>query len=444
MSLDLKQSSAPVTSVEELIAFFEDAERPAAGHQIGLEHEKLVYVNATGKPATYEGAHGIEALLNGLAAKGYEPFRETPNGPAIALTRKRLTVSLEPGGQFELSGTPFRTAREAHDENVRHVAEVKEVAGPLGLSLVALGYRPFVRLDDMPWMPKTRYRVMRQSLPERGALALNMMLMTATGQVSLDWSSEADCVEKVTLAARLSPLMVALYANSPLKEGKPSGYMSYRNRVWDEVDPTRTGYLKSFLDGSFSYRAYVEWALEAPLLFLRRSGEYLRPRMTFRELLNKGYDGAPALHSDWVDHLSTLFPEIRLKKVLEVRGADCVDVPLTGSLPALWRGLLYDAGARSEGASLLPKLGHEEHLELHDLARREGLAASWRGRTLGAWAKDLAAIARRGLQRLEPADASLLDPLEAVAESGHSPAERVLRALEQTKEPAKFFPSFVL
>ncbi len=443
MSLDLQQSQAPISAVLELVKFFESAQRPAAGHQVGLEHEKLVYT-ASGAPVPYEGERGIGALLSALAPKGYEPFREAPQLPIIALVRGRATVSLEPGGQLELSGTPFGTAREAHAENLAHLREVKGAASGLGLHVVTLGYRPFVKRDQMPWMPKTRYRVMRESLPERGALALNMMLMTATGQVSLDWADEADCVQKVTLTARLAPLMVALYANSPLSEGAPTGYLSYRSRVWDEVDPTRCGYLPSFFDGSFSYRAYVEWALDAPLLFLRREGQYLRPKLTFRQLLAQGYGGKPALYSDWVDHLSTLFPEVRLKKVMEVRGADCADAGMTGALPALWRGLLYDAGARDEAARLLPALTLAEHRAFHDTARREGLEGTLRGAPLAKLAAELVEISRRGLKRLDPEDAPLLDPLAEQAASGRSPARKVLAVHEQLKDPAKVLAAFAI
>ncbi|WNG60487.1 glutamate--cysteine ligase [Archangium gephyra] len=436
MSLDLQRAtSEPITSVDMLLAGFRSAEKPPSQHLLGLEHEKFVYPVQSARPVPYEGPSGIGALLERMAPNGYTPFRETPTSPAIALQKGMLTISLEPGGQLELSGSPLRTAREAHAENLAHLAEVKAAAGPLGLRLVALGYRPFATTADMPWMPKTRYLAMRQSLPERGRLALNMMLMTSTGQVSLDWSSEADCVRKTVLTARLAPLMVALYANSPIVDGKPSGYMSFRNRVWDEVDPTRCGYLRSFFDGSFSYRAYVDWALDAPILFLRRRGEYLRPKMTFRQFMKDGFEGAPADMSDWTDHLSTLFPEVRLKKVMEVRGADCVSAPMTGALAALWRGLLYGPGAMDEAEKLLPQLSFEEHLAFHDTARRQGLAGRLRDQEIHRLAGEMVAIARRGLERLDREDAPLVEPLAEVAASGRSPGQFVLEAWEKDPRP---------
>jgi glutamate--cysteine ligase len=446
MSLDLKRSVAePIASVDVLVDTFRAAEKPRAQHRLGLEHEKFVYPRANARPVPYEGPSGIGALLEKMgAAGGYTLFRETPDSPVIALQRGIETVSLEPGGQLELSGSPFHTAREAQAENLKHLAEAKAAAAALGLQLVALGYRPFDKTGEMPWMPKTRYKVMRRTLPERGRLALNMMLMTATGQVSLDWEDEADCVRKTVLVARLAPLMVALYANSPLLESKPSGYMSFRNRVWEEVDPSRCGYLPAFFDGSFSYRAYVEWALDAPLLFLRREGEYLHPKLTFRQLLKEGFEGKPAEMGDWTDHLSTLFPEVRLKKVIEVRGADCASAEMTGGLAALWRALLYDRGALEEAERLLPKLSFQEHLAFHDTARKEGLAGRLGTQELHRLAAEMVAIARRGLERLDPQDAPLLEPLAQVAASGRSPAQAVLEAWEKDPRPESLLSRFTL
>ena len=436
MSLDLAAgASSALTSTDELLAYFRAGEKAPGALQVGLEHEKFLYRQGTAAPVPYEGSDGVGALLGKLQAHGYSPFREAEGLPVIALQRGMETVSLEPGGQIELSGSPQVTARAAADENARHLAELKAAASSLGLRVVALGYRPFEDTASMPWMPKSRYGAMRQSLGARGALALDMMLLTATGQVSLDWTSEADCAEKVTLVARLSPLMVALYANSPLRHGKPSGYMSFRSHVWTDVDRARCGYLPSMLDGSFSYRGYTEWALQAPVLFLRRGGAYRVPNATFGELLKTGFEGAPLTQSDWADHLSTLFPEVRIKKVLEVRGADCCGPEMTAALPALWRGLLYDAEARAEAAELLPRLSFSEHLELHALAGREGLRGTFRGVPLWRAAQALVEVARRGLRRLPGEDATLLAPLIQVANGGVSPAERLLDAHARGASP---------
>jgi glutamate--cysteine ligase len=429
MSLDLAPGvSRPVHAVEDLLGYFRSAERGAGPFKVGLEHEKLLFTRADGLPVPYEGERGIGALLAKMQVHGYAPFSEAPGLPTIALQRGVETVSLEPGGQLELSGSPFVTAREAAAENARHLAELKAAADALGLRVVMLGYRPFEDTDSMPWMPKSRYGAMRSSLGSRGPLARDMMLLTATGQVSLDWTSEADCAEKVTVAARLAPLLVALYANSPLRQGVPSGFMSYRSHVWTAVDGARCGYLPFMLDGTFTYRGYAEWALDAPVLFLRRDGKYVVPGVPFRALLAHGYGGAPVTESDWADHLSTLFPEVRIKKVLEVRSADCCGPAMTAALPALWRGLLYDPAARAEALDLLPRLSFSEHLELHALAGREGLRGRFREVPLWRLAREMVEISRRALRRMDPDDAALLAPLAEVANGGVSPAERLLEA----------------
>jgi glutamate--cysteine ligase len=214
--------------------------------------------------------------------------------------------------------------------------------------------------------------------------------------------------------------------------------------VWTDVDPSRCGFLPSMFDNSFSYAAYVDWALDAPLLFLRRRGQYLRPQITFRQLLQDGFDGQPATHSDWVDHISTLFPEVRIKKVVEIRSADSADGPMTGALAALWRGLLYDPTALSDAARILPPLSYHQHLELMEVARRDGLKGTWEHISLARAAQDMVAVARRGLQALDPEDVPLLEPLEALAASGHSLAERVLRAFEEDKNPARLLARFSL
>ena len=445
MSLDRKPTDLrTLTTPEALVDTFQQAERPEGSSWVGLEHERFVYPRASAEPVPYGGPGGISALFAALEPAGYQPFRESPEGPTIALTRGGLTVSLEPGGQVELSGTPFRTAREVHAEAVLHAAHLRTAAAQLGLVPACIGYRPWGVPAEMPWMPKERYAAMRQTLASRGRLALDMMLMTCTTQVSLDWTDEADCARKVTLAARLAPLLVALYANSPLLRGQPSGWQSYRSRVWNEVDPSRCGYFPALVDGSFSYRAYCDWALDAPLLFLRRQGRYLTPRLTFRELLARGWEGAPALASDWTDHLSTLFPEVRIKAVLEVRSADSGSVATAGALAALWRGLLYDARALEDAGRLLPRLPFSEHLAFHAEAQRNGLRGTVRGVPLGELARGMVAVAREGLQRLDPLDVPLLEPLEEIVRTGRSPADALLAAFARDPSPASLLAATAL
>jgi glutamate--cysteine ligase len=437
MSLDRAPTDVrTLSSVQDLVDTFRAAEKPSSQFQVGLEHERFVYPLASSTPVPYPGPHGIGALLGALEPKGYQPFRDSPDGPTIALTQKRLTVSLEPGGQVELSGAPYRTAREAHAESVRNAADIRSAAASLGLIPACFGYRPWGTAAEMPWMPKARYAAMRETLGARGRLARDMMQMTCTTQASFDWANEADCARKVTLAARLAPVLVALYANSPLVDGRPVGWQSYRSRVWNEVDPARCGYFPAMLDGSFSYLAYVNWALDAPLLFLRREGQYQKPKLTFRTLLAEGWQGSPALASDWTDHLSTLFPEVRIKSVLEVRSADGGSVATAGAMAALWRGLFYDAQALEEAGRLVPQLSFAEHLAFHAEAQRLGLHGKLGKTPISALARDMVQVARAGLLRLDAEDAPLLEPLEGTARTGRSAADVLLAAHAKDPSPA--------
>lgn len=445
MSLDTNQSAGDVlTQLDQLVATLREAERGPGPLLIGLEHEKLLFPRGTTRPVAYEGASSVRALLEAFERRGYLAFREGPGLPPIAMVKGVQTISLEPGGQLELSGSPFGTAREAHQENLDHLVELKALAEPLGLQAVALGYRPFVGLDEMPWMPKSRYQLMRETLVSRGRLARAMMLMTATGQVSLDWRDEADCAKKVIASARIAPILVALFANSPIANGELTGYQSWRSRVWNEVDPARCGYPPAMLDGSFSYRAYVEWVVDAPMLFLRRDGRYLDPRATFRQLMERGWEGQPLTMSDWSDHLSTMFPEVRLKKIIEIRSADANDAAMTGALAALMRALLYEPSALADVSQVLPPLSPSAHLELHASAQRSGLQARLGAGTLADYAVELVALARRSLLRLDPLDAPLLEPLREIAHSGRARAVDVAAQFEAEKEPAAFLRRFEL
>ena len=440
MSLDSQQTDQrPISGQNDLFEYFRLGERPA--RMVGLEHEKLIYPVDGALPVPYEGRRGIAAVLAGFERFGWKPVREAPDKPVIAAARGNATLSLEPGGQFELSGTPYATAAQAHRENLAHLDELKQVCAPLGLRVVALGYRPFETVTSMPWMPKTRYTAMRQTLGTRGKLALEMMLMTATGQVSLDFGDEADCARKVTLVARASPLLVALFANSPLRQGADSGFLSYRSHVWSDVDPSRCGYQAFFLDGSFSYAKYVEWALAAPMLFLRRGGKYLTPPLTFGQFIERGFENERAVQEDWSDHLSTLFPEVRVKKLIEVRAADCNGVEMTGGLAAMMRGLMYSPDALERALAFLPKLPLAEHLEFHELAQREGLEAKWNGQSLAAMTVELLKVAREGLAKLGDDEPALLDALDVVAKGGRSPARRVLEA---PRSPTALLDAFTL
>jgi glutamate--cysteine ligase len=433
MSLDSAQTAnTPISSIDDLLSIFHAGSRGDKPLLLGLEHEKLLVASDGVSPVPHLGANGVEALLKKFGVNGYTEYREAEGLPVIAMQKGIETVSLEPGGQFEESGSPFSTAQQAHAENMAHLKMLKSHASDLGLSVSMLGYRPHKALHEMPWMQKSRYGTMKKTLGARGTMALDMMLMTATGQVSLDWRDESDCIEKVGVAVRVAPTLVALYANSPVKNDLVTGYQSYRSHVWTDVDNARCGYPTCMLDGSFSFRAYVEWALDAPMLFLRRNGVYLAPAVNFRDYWKNGFEGHTATHSDWIDHLSTLFPEVRLKKVLEIRSADCASGEMTGALAALMRGLLYDAQARNEIHKLIPLTSPGSHRAKHVDAQKHGLDY------LAKEAREVLQIARSALGRLDGADCSLLDPLDSLAKSQKSLAHGGLAAFEKGGSKAMF------
>src|SRR3954462_4087362 len=374
MSLDLGGLSAPIGTIDELVAYIKAAERPADRWLVGVEHEKIGVRGPTLEAVAYHGPGGIRELLDAIArSAGGTQHKHKENGQPIALLSKDASVTLEPGGQLELSGAPLRSLADIRQEIEAHLAEVRRDSD--GLAWLAAGYRPFGTREQVPWMPKGRYAAMKSSLGSKGRLALDMMLMTATVQANLDWSDEADLASKVRAATAVSPIVSAMFANSPLIDGRPCGYLDFRYQVWLETDDARCGLLEQMLEPGWGYRRYVEWAIDVPMLFVRSGTEYLDSGgQTFREWLTTGRlkSGAkrqPTL-SNWVDHLTTLFPEVRVKRVLEVRGADVAPLPLMMSLPALWVGILYDPAAREAAAELTRRWRFSDLLEFQaDVAR---------------------------------------------------------------------------
>jgi glutamate--cysteine ligase len=436
MSLDVRtRESPPVRGVEDLVAWFSARERPRADWKVGLEHEKLGLVAGTLDPLPYEGERGVAALLRGFARFGYEPFEE--DGRIIAAQKTGLTVSIEPGGQIELSGRPFADVHAVASELDRHLAKSRDIAAALGVEFLACGYRPWGTPGTTPWMPKKRYLVMRPFLAARGKRAPDMMAMTASAQASYDFSGPRDMAEKLRVALAIQPAVTALFANSPVVAGRESGWKSFRVAVWEDVDPARSGLLPFAFEPGFEddpYRRYVEWALDVPMIFLRRNGEYLDTGgRSFRAFLAEGLgDERPTL-LDWEDHLTTLFPEVRVKGVVEVRAADCCDPEMTRALIAFWKGILYDREARAFAWDAVRKLTIPERRALMVGAGREGLAARLPdGRTLGDLAKVLLDAASSGLcrqhccgQRGED-ERVWLAPLRERAASGRSPADDAL------------------
>jgi glutamate--cysteine ligase len=441
MSLDKRAApSPPVRDAGDLVAWFRERERPPAEWKVGLEHEKVMVAAGTTAPVPYGGPSGIGALLRAFTERfGYAPVED--EGQIIAAQKAGLTVSIEPGGQVELSGRPFQDVHAVASELDRHLRKCAELAAALSVEFLATGYRPWGTPATMPWMPKVRYRLMRPFLAARGRLAEDMMSMSGSAQASFDFGSEADAGEKLRLALAAQPAAVALYANSPVVDGRPWGGKSYRVQVWEETDPARCGLLPFAFEEGFpadAYRRYAEWALDVPMIFLRRGGRYLEAGgATFRSFLARGLAGEQATLADWEDHLSCLFPEVRLKGVVEVRGADACDLAMTKALAAFWKGLLYDRQARAAAWEEVRGFSIEERRQLTRDAGRQGLGApAPGGRTLREIARALLSAASDGLCRQgccgEKGDERVwLQPLEERAESGRSPADDALDAFRK-------------
>jgi glutamate--cysteine ligase len=427
-----KTEPIPVGSVADLVAFARAGEKPRAAWRVGTEHEKIGVRQADLRPVPYAGENGIADVLAAVAAEnGWSEVRE---GEAlIALEGDGASITLEPGGQLELSGAPLRTIFETCEEFHRHLDVIHRVSEPRGIVWLALGANPFHDVDEMPRVPKARYAVMRSYLPTKGELAMHMMHLSATVQANYDYASEADMAAKLRTAMGVSPIVSALFANSPFHLGKPSGYVTRRVHVWRYVDPDRCGLLPFVFEPGLDYEKYVQWALDVPMFFVLHDGEYRTASgLTFRRYLAEGHDGKRATLQDWNLHLTTLFPEVRLKQFLEVRGADAVPPELTCALPALWKGILYDDGARDAAWRLVAGWSFAEREAALEAVARRGLAARVAGRPVLPLARELVEIARAGLARIgdgqggETDERGFLDPLSAVAERGHSPGEEVL------------------
>jgi glutamate--cysteine ligase len=424
-----KSQPGPSPSIEDLTAYFRGGAKPLPAFRIGVEQEKIA-VMADGRPVPYEGPAGIAEILTRLERRRFAPQHE--DGHVIALERGGDRITIEPGGQLELSGGALPTAGACRDLLAAHVAEVQEIAAPLGVRFIGIGARPFGTLDEIPWLPKRRYAVMRTYFPTYGRqsrLAHHMMKRTATVQANFDYASEDDALEKMRVSYGVTSIVTALYAASPITDGRPNGWKSERAAIWLETDETRCGLLPFVFEPGFSFRDYVEWALDVPMFFVVRDGAY-RPAggATFRRFLREGLAGERATLGDWEVHLSTLFPEVRLKRYIEVRGADAGPFPMAAGLAALWRGLLEDAGARAAAWKLVAAPPFAEREALRRAVPRQGLGARFGGRSVRDLAVELCRIADAGLARLAGAetDRPLLAPLIAYAEAGRSPADDLL------------------
>ncbi|HUS67911.1 MAG TPA: glutamate-cysteine ligase family protein, partial [Kofleriaceae bacterium] len=429
MFLAADRPSEPVESVQQLVDYFAAAAKPRAEWRVGTEHEMIGVYAADGSAPPYEGGRGIAAIFERFAAAGWRPVHEGET--VIALMCAGGQMTFEPGGQLEHAVRPLDHTDELVAAVERNVAIVADVSSRLGIAWLSIGFRPFGRLEDVPWMPKRRYEVMRSYLPTRAPLPHEMMKRTATVQVNLDYADAEDALEKMRCMMSVTSLMTAIYANSPIVDGALTDYQSYRARVWLDTDPDRCGLLPFVFEDGDPFRGYAEWALDVPMFFVYRGGDY-RPAggMTFRRFMREGFGGERATLDDWALHLSTLFPEARLKTYLEVRGCDAGSFEMNAALGALSRGLFYDADARRAAIELTAGLSFAERLALLRAVPQSGLATpvGATGRTAGDLARDLCAIAEDGLGRLDATEIPHLAPVRAIVESRRTQADQAADA----------------
>ena len=441
--------SPPIGSRNDLIEWFAVGCKPKAEWRIGTEHEKIGFRTDDLAPIPYQGTRGIRALMEELIRRyGWEPIHEGDN--IIALKRPdgepAATVSLEPGGQFELSGAPLANLHEVDAETRLHVEQVKAIGHDMKLGFLNLGFSPKWTLAETPKMPKRRYAVMTRYMPKVGAGGLEMMYRTATIQVNLDFADEADMVKKLRVSLALQPVATALFAASPFKERKPNGFLSLRSEVWRDTDKARTGLLPFVFEGGMSFDRYVEYALDVPMYFIYRDGEYIDVAgASFRDFLGGRLAqklgrpelvGIEATIDDWSDHITTIFPEVRMKRFLEMRGADAGGIPEIAALPALWVGLLYDQTALDAAWDVVKGWTAEERDALRHGVPRHGLATSFRRMKLFDIAREVGAIADEGLRLRAIKNAKgdderiHLAAVHAVLDAKRTRAEAMLEAYE--------------
>lgn len=430
MHLVDEKDEVPVRSMADLLGYFSTAGKPREAWRIGTEHELIGVLRSTGEAPPYDGPHGIGALLAKFAAKRGEPIVE--NGHVIAIVRDDAQITIEPGGQFELAARPVASDAELHTDLAAYIDELAAASRELGLSWLSCGLRPFGTRDDIPWMPKARYDVMRAYMPTVGTRGLDMMLRTATVQANLDFADEADAAAKMRCIYSVTSILTALWAASPIVDEQVTDYQTYRAWIWRDTDNARAGLLPFVFERDDIFTAYTEWALDVPMYFVYRGGYVPVPAdLTFRRFLRDGFQGLQATLSDWALHLSTLFPEGRLKKFIEVRGCDCGSFEMIEALGPMMRGLLYDPTARAAAIELTAGLSFAERQRVADEVPRAGFATRAGAHTIGELAKQLVAIARDGLTRVAPSSIAMLAPVEEIASSGRTQADRIREAWQR-------------
>ncbi|MGA7674683.1 MAG: glutamate--cysteine ligase [Rhizomicrobium sp.] len=428
-------AGGPIESRDDLVHYLAEGPKPKSEWRIGTEHEKFVYDLRTHNPLPYEGVPGIRALLEGMRRFGWEPVTEGDN--IIGLSQNGAAISLEPGGQFELSGAPLKSVHETCAEVNTHQQQVREVAAEIGAGAIGLGFAPTWSMDETNRMPKQRYAIMRRYMPKVGGYGLEMMFRTCTVQVNLDFSSEADMVKKYRVGLALQPVATALFANSPFREGKPNGFLSYRSHIWTDVDNDRAGMLPWVFEDGMGFERYVDYALDVPMYFVYREGKYIDVAgKSFRDFLARKIpevkDIEPTM-ADWADHLTTIFPEVRLKRFLEMRGADGGKWGRICSLPALWVGLLYDQASLDAAWDMVKDWTAEERQAMRDAVPWLAFKTPFRNTRVWELAHRMLEISAAGLKRRASKDAGgmteegFILPLRELVSRGYTRAEELLQ-----------------
>jgi glutamate--cysteine ligase len=426
-----QSGGGPIERFEQLAEYLAAGEKPRESWRIGTEHEKFGYLVDSHAPLPYDGPRSIRAVLEGLRDRfGWNPVHE--GDALIGLSRNGANISLEPGGQLELSGALLASVHDTAAETARHLAEVRAVAAPMGVRFLSIGAAPEWRHEDMPQMPKGRYRLMTDYMQRVGTHGLQMMYRTCTVQVNLDYASEADMVQKLRVALALQPVATALFASSPFFEGRPSGHRSWRSRIWRGVDAARAGMLPFVFEDGFGYQRYVDWVLDVPMYFVYRDGRYIDALgQSFRDFLAGRLPALPGERptlSDWADHLTTVFPEARLKRYIEMRGADAGDEAHLAALPAFWVGLMYDQGALDAAWDLVKGFDAETREGLRVAASERALAGEAGGVRLAELARAALALSEAGLKARGLGEERFLAPLAAHVATGRVQADDMLAA----------------
>src|ERR1700752_644189 len=427
----------PIERRDDLVRWLAEGVKPRSQFRIGTEHEKFAFTLEGHRPVPYEGRHGIRALLEGMEhLLGWQPIMEGPNIIGLLDVTGGGAISLEPGGQFELSGAQVETLHQTRSELMAHLAQVREVAAPLHIGFLGIGMTPSWSRAEMPKMPKGRYKIMTAYMPKVGQYGLDMMYRTCTVQTNLDFASEADMGQKLRVSLALQPVATALFANSPFTEGKPNGFLSFRSEIWRDTDNARAGMLPWAFEDGIGFERWVDYALDVPMYFVKRGAEYIDVSgssfRAFFEGRNNRLPGERPTLSDWANHLSTIFPEVRLKRYLEMRGADGGPWERLPALPAFWVGLLYDDVSLDAAWDIAKRWNVHERQALRDDVPRFGFKARIKDRYLFEVAKECLALAPAGPRRRARVDHSgrdetrHLEPLDRIIDCGHTPAEELL------------------